>query len=45
MRDPLRIEIGYDGEDWSTNQRTIRVEERLLLAITVPARIMKITLS
>lgn len=45
VRDPLRVELGYDGTDWSTNQRTLRIEERLLLAITTPTRIMKVTLS
>lgn len=45
VRDPLTIDLGYDADDWSKNLRTLRVEERLLLAVTTPSKIMKITLS
>jgi hypothetical protein len=45
VRDPLRLEVGLDSDDFTRNLRTLRVEERLLLAMVVPSRVMKITLS
>lgn len=45
VRDGLQVSIGYDADDWSRNLRTVRVEERLLLAVTTPSMVTKITLS
>lgn len=45
VRDGLRVDIGFDADDWARNLRTVRVEERLLLAVTTPSMITKITLS
>lgn len=32
-----RVDTGYDGEDFSSNRVTFRIEERLALAVYVPA--------
>lgn len=39
----VRVDTGYDGNDFSNNRVTFRVEERLALAIYVPKAFVKIT--
>lgn len=45
QRGGLRIESGYNADDWSKNLMTVRVEERILPAIVRPGLITKITLT
>lgn len=44
-RDELRVEVGYDADDWSKNLVTLRVEERVGLGLTRPGHIVKLTVS
>lgn len=38
-----RVEVGYDGEDFSHDRVTLRVEERLALEVFVPAAFVVLT--
>jgi HK97 family phage major capsid protein len=44
-RGGLRIESGFNGDDWSKNLMTVRVEERVLPAVVRPELITKVTLT
>lgn len=44
-RGQLTAEIGLDQDDWTTNQRTMRVEERMATAVVRPSALTKLTLT
>jgi len=41
----VRVEVGYEMDDFTKNLVTTRVEERVLCAITAPTRVTKLTLT
>lgn len=43
-RGDLRIEAGFNGDDWVRNMVTVRAEERVFPAIVQPKRITRITI-
>jgi len=44
-RGPITVDIGYNADDWQTNQRTMRVEERFQTAVVRPSMLTKLTLT
>ena len=44
-RGGITAEIGWTADDWSTNQRTMRVEERFATAVVRPSMLTKLTLT
>jgi len=44
-RGQITAEIGMNADDWTTNQRTMRVEERFATAVVRPSRLTKLTLT
>jgi hypothetical protein len=44
-RGQLTTEIGLNQDDWTTNQRTLRVEERMAPAVVRPSALTKLTLT
>jgi HK97 family phage major capsid protein len=44
-RGPITAEIGMNSDDWNTNQRTMRVEERFTTAVVRPSMLTKLTLT
>ena len=44
-RGGITAEIGWTGDDWTTNQRTMRVEERFATAVVRPSMLTKLTLT
>ncbi len=44
-RGGISAEIGWDGTDFTSNLRTLRVEERFAAAVLRPGMLTKITLS
>lgn len=44
-RNQITAEVGWDGTDWSTNQRTMRVEERLAVGVVRPTQVTKVSLT
>lgn len=41
----VSAELGYDGDDFTNNRVTLRVEERLALAVRYPSAFVKVTLT
>jgi HK97 family phage major capsid protein len=44
-RGQISAEIGLDQDDWTTNQRTMRVEERFATAVVRPSMLTALTLT
>lgn len=44
-RGGITAEIGWNADDWQTNQRTMRVEERFATAVVRPSMLTKLTLT
>ena len=44
-RGPVQVDSGYTNDDFSRNQSTLRVEERVLPAVIRPSLVMKVTLT
>lgn len=44
-RGQLSAEIGLNADDWQTNQRTLRVEERMVPAVVRPSALTRLTLT
>jgi HK97 family phage major capsid protein len=44
-RGQITAEIGMNADDWTTNQRTMRVEERFATAVVRPSMLTKLTLT
>jgi len=44
-RGGIVVDIGYNADDFGTNQRTLRVEERFIAAAVRPSMLTKITLT
>jgi HK97 family phage major capsid protein len=44
-RGQITAEIGMNADDWNTNQRTMRVEERFATAVVRPSMLTKLTLT
>jgi hypothetical protein len=44
-RGAISAEIGLNADDWQTNQRTMRVEERMAPAVVRPTALTKLTLT
>lgn len=44
-RGPEPVDSGYTNDDFSRNQSTLRVEERVLPAVVRPSLVMKVTLT
>ena len=44
-RGQITAEIGMNADDWNTNQRTMRVEERFATAVVRPTYLTKLTLT
>lgn len=44
-RDTLRLDVGWDSDDWSRNLRTMRIEERVGLGLTRPGHLVKLTVT
>ena len=44
-RGGITAEIGWNADDWGTNQRTMRVEERFATAVVRPSMLTKLTLT
>lgn len=44
-RGQITAEIGMNADDWNTNQRTMRVEERFATAVVRPSMLTKVTLT
>ncbi len=44
-RGQLTAEVGYNADDWNTNQRTLRVEERMAAAVVRPSALTRLTLT
>lgn len=44
-RGPVTVELGTNATDWVMNTRTMRVEERVVLAVQRPSMVSKVTVS
>lgn len=44
-RGQLTAEVGLNADDWNTNQRTLRVEERKVPAVVRPSALNRLTLT
>lgn len=44
-RGGITAEIGWNADDWQSNQRTMRVEERFATAVVRPSMLTKLTLT
>jgi hypothetical protein len=44
-RGKLSVDVGWSGDDWQRNVRTMRAEERFAAAVVRPSYLTKITLT
>ena len=44
-RGGVTVELGTNADDWVRNQRTMRVEERMVLAVQRPTMVTKVTIT